>query len=80
MHGLVEAPRVGGEAEVREDLALHVLLRVDRELALEARVVDGAVALGDLGDERHEARLQLVETARTSAVFMPGSKSSSRMS
>ena len=32
MHRLVEAPRVLGEAEVREDLALDVLLRVDREL------------------------------------------------
>ena len=61
MHGLVEPPGVGGEAEVLEDLPLHVLLGVDRELALEARVVDGAIALGDLGDERHEAGLQLVE-------------------
>ena len=41
VHGLVEAPGVGREAEVGEDLALDVLLRLDRELAREARVVDG---------------------------------------
>ena len=32
VHGLVEPPGVGGEAEVGEDLALDVLLGVDREL------------------------------------------------
>ncbi len=61
MHGLVEPPGVGGEAEVGEDLALHVLLGVDRELTGQERVVDRVVALGDLGDQRHEACLQLVE-------------------
>ena len=59
--GLVEPPRVGGEAEVLEDLALDALLRVDREVAGQERVVDGVRTLGDLGDERDEALLQLVE-------------------
>jgi hypothetical protein len=48
-------------AELLEHLEGEGTLLVDREMPGEARVVDRVGALGDLGDQRDELGLQLVE-------------------
>ena len=68
----------GCERQRRHDLARERLLRGDREVAVEAGVVDGVRSVGDLGDERADAVAKRRRgPSRTSAVVIPGSKSSS---
>ena len=59
--GRIEPPRLAVVAELLEHLQGEGALLVDREMAREARVVDRVRPLGDLGDQRDQLGLQLVE-------------------
>ena len=77
MDGRVEPPLAAVEPEALDHLQLEFLLPLDRERPAARRPL--AVA-ADRRDERHLGLLQPREHSRTSAVFMPGSKSSSSTS
>ena len=75
----IEPPRIRAEAEELDDFVRDSLLAVDREASDQERVVHFGVA--ELGDQRHELGLELVEDlARLRPCVVYGSKSSSRMS
>src|SRR6476661_8235824 len=62
MLGWIEPPRVGAEAEERDDLVRDPLLPVDREVAAQKRVI--CLRLAQLGDQRDQVSLDLVEDLR----------------
>ena len=80
VHGLVEPPVLGGEAEGGEDLALDVLLASMGKSPVrnESSTASARSAISAMSGT--SPAFSSSNTARTSAVFIPGSKSSSRMS
>ena len=61
MHRLVEPPGAGLERQRLEQPAAELTLAVEREIAVEAGVVDDVLALGDLGDQGPDALAQALE-------------------
>ena len=70
MHGRVEAVRALREAEVAQDAVEELLLRCDREVALEEGVVSGLTRLAHVAVSSGRSTSK---SAFTSAVFIPGS-------